>query len=246
MAQAGIYSGMGADTGLAYFGTVTAVPGANQFTIPSLIGKGLGKFNGVTNPYAAFVFRDFGGAGAAPQGEIQPVTAFVSGAGTVTTVPFTAPIAVGDEVMLINPAIATLLLPVGGGGLIAAIKAQTDKLAGQATVSNTSTQNWQAAEQTLVTIGANGTSYKIHLLLVGIQNLIGNITIRLYHRINGVERCIYPIPAATTFSVALDQAGIPIINSSFVIAEALRVTVQSDNAADNGQAITYEYKLEAM
>ena len=134
----------------------------------------------------------------------------------------------------------------GGGSLIEAIKDQTDKLAGQATVSGTNTQNWQAAEQNLVTIGTNGTSYKIHLLLVGIQNLIGNITIRLYHRINGVERCIYPIPAATTFSVALDQPEIPVINSSFVITEALRVTVQSDNGADNGQAVTYEYKLEEM
>lgn len=229
MAIASGGGGSGTDTGMAYKGIVTAIPGANQFTIPSLIGKGLGKFDGATAPYSAFVFRDAGGLGAAPQGQKQPITAYNSLTGVFTTTAFTVPVAVGDEIIILHPSLAASL-----------------NLAGQITISGTNTQNWQAAETDLVTIGTNGVSNKIHLLLVGIQNTIGNISIRLYHLINGVERRIYPLPAAMTFTVVADAPGIPIINASFVITEAMRVTVQSDNAADNGVAITYEYKLEAM
>jgi hypothetical protein len=120
------------------------------------------------------------------------------------------------------------------------------KSSGQATVSGTLSANWQTAEQTLVTIGANGVSNKLHVALVSIANLAGNITIRAYHRINGVERRIFPIPAATTFTAAVSAPGIPVVDTTMAITEALRITVQSDNAADNGLAVDYEYKLEAM
>lgn len=126
------------------------------------------------------------------------------------------------------------------------IDSQTAKLAGLPTVMGSVTKNWQAAEQDLITIGANGTSNKLHLCLIGIQALIGNIALRAYHRINGVERRIFPIPATTVFTAAGSAPGIPLIDTTGAITEALRVTVQSDNAADNGQAVTYEYKLEAM
>lgn len=238
----------GVDTGLAYKGTVTAVPGANQFTISSMIGMGVGKFDGATNPYSAFVFRKGTGTGGAPQGEIQVVTSFDNNTGNFTTAGFTVDVAVDDEVILLHPSLADILSGSSGGilGIVTAIQTQTNKLAGVATVSNAVVGNWQTAETDLVTIGANGTSNKLHLLIVDIANLVGNITIRLYHRVNGVERCIYPIPNTTTFAVATDQPGIAVINASLAITEALRVTVQSDNAADNGQSVAYEYKLESM
>ena len=130
--------------------------------------------------------------------------------------------------------------------LVDVIKTQTDKLAGAATVTGSVTQNWQAAEQDMVTIGANGVSYKLHMGLIDISALAGNISIRAYHQINGAERRIFPVPANTTFTAAASAPGIPLIDTSGVITEALRVTVQSDNAADNGQPVGYEYKLEAM
>jgi len=130
--------------------------------------------------------------------------------------------------------------------LVDVIKTQTDKLAGAATVTDSVTQNWQAAEQDMVTIGANGVSYKLHMCLIDISALAGNISIRAYHQINGAERRIFPVPANTTFTAAASAPGIPLIDTSGVITEALRVTVQSDNAADNGQPVGYEYKLEAM
>ncbi|MDD4985823.1 MAG: hypothetical protein PHQ43_08545 [Dehalococcoidales bacterium] len=96
--------------GATYYGVVTAVPGANQFTIPTLAGLGAGKFNGATNPFYAFVFRDAGGAGAAPQGELQPITGYVTATGVFTTAAFTAAVGVGDEILILNPAMARSLL----------------------------------------------------------------------------------------------------------------------------------------
>lgn len=98
----------GSSGGLAFYGTVDAVPGANQFTINSLAGLGAGKFNGANNPYFAFVFRDAVGAAAAPQGEQQPIVGYVTATGTFTTAAFTAAVAVGDEIIIFSPHIAAM------------------------------------------------------------------------------------------------------------------------------------------
>jgi hypothetical protein len=87
-----------------YYGRVTAVPGANQFTIPALAGMGETKFVNWT----AFVYRDAGGAGVAPQGESQVITAYVSTSGAFTAGAFTAAVAVGDEILIIHPRIADI------------------------------------------------------------------------------------------------------------------------------------------
>ncbi len=211
---------------LARYALVTSVISPTVFICSGLAGIGNSEFVG----YSAYVLRDSAGAGAAPQGERQPITTFVGTSGQITiNAAFTVPIAVGDEILLLHPSVANAL-----------------KSSGQATVSGTLAANWQAAEQTLVTIGANGSSFKLHIALVSIANLIGNITIRAYHRINGVERRIFPVPAATTFTAAASAPGIPVVDTTMAITEALRITVQSDNAADNGLAVDYEYKLEAM
>ena len=40
--------------------------------------------------------------------------------------------------------------------------------------------------------------------------------------------------------------GCGLVNGTIGIHEMLRVTLQSNEAADNGQAIDYDYMLEAM
>lgn len=95
----------GASQGLSFYGVVTDVPGANQFTIASLTGIGDTAFVN----WGAFVFWDAGGAGAAPQQETQTVTAYVSATGTFTTGAFTAPVAVGDKIILLNPGLVSFL-----------------------------------------------------------------------------------------------------------------------------------------
>ncbi len=102
------------EEGLSYYGIVDAVPGVNQFTVNGLAGLGAGKFAGATNPYQVYVLRDSGGASAAPQGEQQAITAYATATGVFATAAFTAPIAVGDEVLIIAPQIANILVILAG------------------------------------------------------------------------------------------------------------------------------------
>ena len=217
--------------GLCFKGTVTAVPGVNQFTIATLAGLGANKFIDLSgaNPYYAFVFRDAAGGGAAPQAEMQAVTGYATLTGNFSASAFSAAVAIGDEMLILHPSLARIW-----------------RLGGVPGTNGNLAANWFAAEQTLCTIGAALTRYKVHNLTIGINALVGNITVRLYTDVNGVERQIFPVPLATTFNVATDPPGIPIINSSWGIKNAVRVTVQSDAVADNGAVVSYDYLLEAM
>ena len=123
------------------------------------------------------------------------------------------------------------------------IKSQTDKLAGAAPVTESATQNWQTAESDVVSIGAAATRNKVHDLSLNISNLVGTvITVRLYKKVNGVERKVYE----QGFNATTDPPGLPVINGTWAIHDTLRVTLQSNNAADNGKAVDYDYLLEAM
>lgn len=217
--------------GLCYKGTVTDVPGVNQFTIATLAGMGANKFIDLSgaNPYYAFVFRDAAGGGAAPQAEIRAITGYATLTGNFSASAFSAAVAVGDEMLILHPALARIFNTAGVPGTNGNLAA-----------------NWFAAEQNLCIIGAALTRYKVYNLTIGINALVGNITIRMYTDVNGVERQIYPLPLATTFNVATDPPGIPLINSFWAIKNALRVTIQSDAVADNGAVVSYDYLLEAM
>jgi hypothetical protein len=103
----------------------------------------------------------------------------------------------------------------------------------------TTTANWQAGEAIITTIGAIGAMNLIHSLLLDINALVGNITVRLYTDINGIQRQSY----SQILSVAVDGPGLWIINGILAIYGILLVTAQSNNAADNGQAIGWEYIL---
>ena len=60
--------------------------------------------------------------------------------------------------------------------------------------------------------------------------------------VNGIERKVYE----QTFNAATDPPGLWIVNGTVGIHEAIRVTLQSNDAADNGKAVDYDYLLEAM
>ncbi len=123
------------------------------------------------------------------------------------------------------------------------IKGQTDKLAGTAPVNGSATQNWQTAEADVVSIGIAATRNKIHDLSLNISILVGTvITVRLYKKINNIERKVYE----QAFNAATDPPGLWIVNGTVAIHEALRVTLQSNDAADNGKEVDYDFMLEAM
>ena len=117
------------------------------------------------------------------------------------------------------------------------------KSEGMAPVTGDATANWNTAESDMVTIGAHDTRYKVHSLLLSIYNLVGNvITVRMYTAVKGTERKVYE----QSFDAAADPPGLWIINGTLGIHEALRVTLQSNNAADDGKVVDYDYMLEAM
>ena len=126
---------------------------------------------------------------------------------------------------------------------LTAIEDRLDKLAGEAPGTGSATGDWQTAESDVVTIGAHNVGHKVHSMVVSIHNLVGTaVTLRLYMLVNGVERKVYE----QVFDAAADSQGLWIINGTVGIHEALRVTLQSNDAADNGQAIDYDYMMEEM
>ena len=123
------------------------------------------------------------------------------------------------------------------------IRSQTDKLAGASPVTGSAAQNWQIGESDVVSIGASNTKYKLHSLLLSIHNLVGTaVTVRLNMKVNGVDRKVYE----QAFDATADPSGLWIVNGTVGIHEVLRVTLESNNAADNGQAVDYDCMLEAM
>ena len=136
----------------------------------------------------------------------------------------------------------SLLINVNSG-ILSQIKDQTDKLAGAAPVTGSATQDWQTAEADVVSIGEAGVSNKVHDLSLNISNLVGTvITVRLYKKVNAVERKVYE----QAFNAATDPPGLPVINGTWATHDIIRATLQSNNAADNGKAVDYDYMLEAM
>jgi len=118
---------------------------------------------------------------------------------------------------------------------------ESRRLGGEAPVSSSTIANWQTAEADVVSLGVAGRRYKVNSLLLDVATLIGTVTVRLYMQINGVERQVY----TQNFTVAVDGAGLWIINGTIGIYDVLTVTVQSNNAADNGASVGYHYMLEA-
>jgi len=60
--------------------------------------------------------------------------------------------------------------------------------------------------------------------------------------VNGDERKVYE----QTFNAAADPAGLWLVNGTIGIHQALRVTLESNSAADNGKEVDYDFMLEAM
>jgi len=95
--------------GLAIYGKVDAVPGANQFTVRQLAGHGVGKFMGAINPWSVYVWRKATGTSALPQGQLRVITNYNNTTGTFTTAAFGAVIAVNDEILVVDPMLAAAL-----------------------------------------------------------------------------------------------------------------------------------------
>ncbi len=134
---------------------------------------------------------------------------------------------------------------------IGELQAELGLLRGEAPVSGSVTANWQsgigASGETgsdLAAIGAGNIKYKLHSLLVNISALtVGAIIIvKLFIKVNGTERKVYH----QSFTRGTDPDGLWIVNGTVGIHDVLRVEIESNNAADNGKAVDYNYMLEVM
>lgn len=125
-----------------------------------------------------------------------------------------------------------------------AILVATDKQAGAAPSTGTATENWNTAEANIVSIGANDTKNKLHSLVLSIDEITAAsvITIRMYMQTNGVERKVYD----QDYTKDSDPDGLWIVNGTVGIHEVLRVTAESDTAADDGKNIDYDFMVEVM
>jgi len=137
---------------------------------------------------------------------------------------------------------------------VADILAQTNKLAGEAPGEASVIANWQSGTGTsgeagadLVSIGVAGDRKKLNSLVVNIGALTAaaTITIKLFMSVNGVDTKVYP-PVGTTWTPGTDNDGIWVVPGTLEIDGVLRVEVESDDALDNGLAISYKYDLEDM
>jgi len=131
------------------------------------------------------------------------------------------------------------------------VASQTDKLAGETPGDSSVLANWQSGTGTsteagadLVTIGSAGDRKKVHSFTVGIGALTpaAQINIKLFRLVNGVDTKVYDQP----FIVGTDPDGIWVINGTLEIDGLLRCEVQSNQAGDNGLAVTYNYNTEDM
>lgn len=95
--------------GLAFRGVIASIPGVDGFIVTEWIGFGAGAFMHTIRPYQVYVWRDNGGAGAAPQGEMQPVRTYTTATGQINHGTFSVPLVAGDEVLLLHPRLAEML-----------------------------------------------------------------------------------------------------------------------------------------
>jgi hypothetical protein len=131
------------------------------------------------------------------------------------------------------------------------LEIKLDRLRGDVPVSSSVTANWQSGTGTsgetgadLITLGADNTGYKLHSLVVNISALTNGavIVIKLFMQVHGTERKVYH----QSFTKGTDPDGLWIVNGTVGIYQAIRVELKSNNAADNGKAVDYDYMLEEM
>lgn len=205
------------NSGLGFRGTVSAAAPPN-FTIPTLIGLGVGIFVDTAAPYWAFVLRNADAAGGAPQGEMQRVTAYVSATGVFTTDPFTVAVAAGDDIIILNSRLVSKMIPTSG------VLAKVDDLLEQ---------------NAFVITPTRPIIFKMGFL--DLVNLTQTTTIRVYVRIDGgTDRIVDQISWTT-----VHPDGLSIAELTVAAGQLITVSVQSAVLEGAARNIPWSHILEA-
>lgn len=200
--------------GLVFMGTVTTWTNVNNFAATDLTGFGNSAFIN----WGVFVFWDAGGAGAAPQGEVQQITGYTSATGAFVHGAFSAALAVGDRVLILHPWLFNALL---------------------AATSGTYNHPNGVAEQTAFTITPAGPR-KVATVYLDMVNLTQNCTIRIKVRVDGVT---YRTIETFNWTTGMDD-GVFFREVAIDNASNLQVTIQSVVAEGAARNIPYRYLLE--
>lgn len=208
---------------LAHYGTVSAVTSPTVFTIGALANFGPSAFVG----YSCYVLRKGTGTGLAPQREKQPISASLQGRITISAA-YTIPIAVGDEVLLLHPSVASSFNLAGES--IPGVHAHADDLL------------WQI----VFTMSPPGRR-KVHSIWLDFVNFVAalqTVTYRLSYQIDGVNYRIFDSNAAAPWTVAADDGVLIALESS--IDHPIRLEIQKTVAEGAARNVPWEVIYEDM
>jgi hypothetical protein len=210
--------------GLVFWGRVSSVVSPTQFTCDMLAGKGNNFFYG----WAVHCVRRADGTPAWPLLDEVACTAYVSNTGLFTTPAFIAALSVGDEIYMIHRDVAEIFKH------------------GFIEYDGHATNNWNTGVATSGNPGADLTIIYgpciVQNLVVSMRNLTpgANVTVRMYKDVHAIEEEIYN----QTFIQGTDPNGIPVIDGVTGFYENVRIEVYSDQVADDGAQVNYQYPIE--
>jgi len=164
---------------LAMYGKVTTYTDTTHFKVSTLSRFGDNFF--ANRKWYVFVARDAGGASAAPDGEVQPISDYTSSDGTFEHTGFTVPLAVGDEVLILQEAIASAITSS------TTINNIFDLVNGILTLTETGgTITTNGAVQTLYINNAPAGVFQPRKALIDFTNHVAGdvMVIRAYYRLN--------------------------------------------------------------
>jgi len=176
--------------GLVYYGKVTTYTDTTHFKVSGLTDFGDTFFKN----YRAYVVRDAAGLGDAPQGEMQPISDYVSSDGTFVHTAFTTPLTVGDEVLLLHERVAEVadlisrLTAARAGYLDNINNADLLNIIRQVaeTVGTMSFDETSALEQDMVSVTITARA-KIGGIWLDMVNVTQDTTIKVYHKVDGTN-----------------------------------------------------------
>jgi len=214
---------------LAHYGIITSVTSPTVFNVDALASFGVNEFAG----YSCFIKRKGTGSGGAPQGEAKVITASSAGRFTIAAA-YTVIVAIGDEVLILHPALAN----ASPGG-------QISKLAG-VSLPGTHAHADDLLWQTVLTLSPTGRR-KVHSIWLDFVNFaaaLQTVTYRLSYQVDGATYRIFDSNAAAPWTIAMDDGVLIALESC--IDHPLRLEIQKTVAEGAARDVPYEVIYEDM
>jgi hypothetical protein len=117
-----------------------------------------------------------------------------------------------------------------------------ERLSGKEPVWGSTRASW-STESDVISLGETDKRLLLHSLLLGVGELCGSlITVRMYMKVGDLEQKVYQ----QSFTPPAITPGLWIVNGTVGIHNMLKVTLQSNDSADDGRAVYYDYMVQEM